>query len=732
MKKILYLVLILSFTSSAQSLAGRKFALDPGHGSPRSATCEPETKRFETYVNHIVVPYLKQYLISAGATVITTRADFDSLGPCITLSDREAIANNNNVEYFQSVHHNAFQGTANYSLVLFEQIRTLSCPTGNPQWPGQTDVMAAIQAQKLFANMYTTNGYPRGDSCFLGYNLGVLNNLNMPGTLSEGSFFDFPQERIRLANLDYLRTEAQTLFYSFLQYYNQPLPSYATITGVITNSALGTPVKKVRVEIPSAGKTYMIDSLGNGYYRFDSLAAGSYTIYAYTSTDTSSFNINVAAGSINKANFSIEQAEDVGPVKLLSVTPGPGTINLSWEKPSGLTDTIDIYLSEDGTNFPSVPFRKVAGSVTSLSFSGLTPNQSYYVKLKGRNIFGESPYFSKTYGAYTASSGDRVLIVDAFNRYGGSGSYQFPYHNFASYYGEALTQLGIRFATVTNSAITNSTQLNGNKYIIWFCGDESTADETFTTQEQNFVKTYLQNGGYFLTTGSEIAWDLDSRGSATDKDFINNWLKASFSADNPTPNTPVATGVQNTIFQRAEPFNFGQTYPEDWADVISPAGGSSAILRYNATQTAGIAWKGLYPTASNEGAVVFISFPLETISDAASRKFLIEKSFQFFNNGVLDATDEDEDLKPETYNISVYPNPFNPVTRIDVKLPETAEYRLEVYDVLGSKVLDIFSGELSAGKYTFTLDMSLYNSGIYFLRVVSEKINHTQKLVLVK
>ena len=104
-------------------MTGIKICLDPGHGfiPGQASNCgDAETKRFECYINHYVVPQLKVYLQGAGATVITTRADYDSTGPCITLTQRKAIANNANVDFFHSVHHNAFNGTSNYTLTLFK------------------------------------------------------------------------------------------------------------------------------------------------------------------------------------------------------------------------------------------------------------------------------------------------------------------------------------------------------------------------------------------------------------------------------------------------------------------------------------------------------------------------------------------------------------------------------------------------------------------------------------
>ena len=159
MKTMVTLIYIFTVFAFGQNLNGIKICLDPGHGfiPGRASDCgDAETKRFESYINHYVIPQLKLYLQSAGATVITTRADYDSIGPCITLTQRKAIANNANVDFFHSVHHNAFTGTSNYTLTLFKQLNTLNCPNGNSAWPGQADLMASIQASKIFPALQTT------------------------------------------------------------------------------------------------------------------------------------------------------------------------------------------------------------------------------------------------------------------------------------------------------------------------------------------------------------------------------------------------------------------------------------------------------------------------------------------------------------------------------------------------------------------------------------------------
>ncbi|OQY75838.1 MAG: hypothetical protein B6D45_05020, partial [Ignavibacteriales bacterium UTCHB3] len=415
-KYFLILTIFIGLNSYSQNFTGMKFCLDPGHGSPHGSTCEPETKRFEAYVNHIVMPYLKQFLRNDGATVISTRADYDSLGPCMTLSEREAVANNNNVDFFHAIHHNAFNGTANYSLVLFEQLNGDACPNGNPQWPNQADSMAFIMAAELYAGIYTTTGYGRGDFCFLGYNLGVLNDLNMPGVLSEGSFFDNIPEATRLANLDYLRTEAEAQYLSYLKYFKKPLPATGSLVGIVNNRATGQPVSGVTVKLTTLNKSYTVDMLGNGFYRFDSLAPGTYPVTVISNIDTVETNVVVQAGKINKQNLTSGSADAPTQMKLLSVTGGDGSLNITWGQPTGVVDSVQIFINTTGEIPSGAPYITVPANSNSYSVTGLDAGKGYYVGLKGKNTTGVSAVTSKIYGAYTSAIGEAVLIVDGFNR----------------------------------------------------------------------------------------------------------------------------------------------------------------------------------------------------------------------------------------------------------------------------------------------------------------------------
>lgn len=61
-----------------------------------------------------------------------------------------------------------------------------------------------------------------------------------------------------------------------------------------------------------------------------------------------------------------------------------------------------------------------------------------------------------------------------------------------------------------------------------------------------------------------------------------------------------------------------------------------------------------------------------------------------------------------------FPNPFNPVTRIDYRLAIEADVRVAVFDVLGRQVLVLVNGRERAGAHTAWWNAASVSSGIYY------------------
>ncbi len=79
-----------------------------------------------------------------------------------------------------------------------------------------------------------------------------------------------------------------------------------------------------------------------------------------------------------------------------------------------------------------------------------------------------------------------------------------------------------------------------------------------------------------------------------------------------------------------------------------------------------------------------------------------------------------------------YPNPFNPSTSIKFSIPETANVKLIVYDVLGKAITTLVNENKSPGIYEVDFNGSELSSGIYFYKIEMGKYVSVKKMMLIK
>lgn len=79
-----------------------------------------------------------------------------------------------------------------------------------------------------------------------------------------------------------------------------------------------------------------------------------------------------------------------------------------------------------------------------------------------------------------------------------------------------------------------------------------------------------------------------------------------------------------------------------------------------------------------------------------------------------------------------YPNPFNPTTIINYSLPSASHVKLEVFNVLGQRVMLLEDNKKAAGKYSTEFNAAGFPSGIYFYRLTHDGGVATKKMVLLK
>ncbi|HPN38110.1 MAG TPA: T9SS type A sorting domain-containing protein [Melioribacteraceae bacterium] len=79
-----------------------------------------------------------------------------------------------------------------------------------------------------------------------------------------------------------------------------------------------------------------------------------------------------------------------------------------------------------------------------------------------------------------------------------------------------------------------------------------------------------------------------------------------------------------------------------------------------------------------------------------------------------------------------FPNPFNPETKINILIPEEDIINISVFNSLGKKVTEIFSGKISEGEHSFNFNGKQLASGLYFYTVTSKFGTITKKMLLLK
>lgn len=92
---------------------------------------------------------------------------------------------------------------------------------------------------------------------------------------------------------------------------------------------------------------------------------------------------------------------------------------------------------------------------------------------------------------------------------------------------------------------------------------------------------------------------------------------------------------------------------------------------------------------------------------------------------------------PTEFAISNYPNPFNPSTNISYSIPEASNVKLQIYNMLGQKVVELVNTNMDAGNYMTqwngkNQNGQMVNSGIYLSVLETKNKRIVQKMILAK
>lgn len=298
----------------------------------------------------------------------------------------------------------------------------------------------------------------------------------------------------------------------------------------------------------------------------------------------------------------------------LELTWAPGLIGAPWgDSPSGYR----VQTSADGRSWGAGT--AVSGTTHTLAAAA---GELVFARVVATNPGGAS-FPSEVVGARRAASGSApVLVVAAFDRNDRGLLIDHNPHSsigwidrmdlrrmnaydIAVAHGTALDAAGFAFDGASDEA-ASALALSDYAAVVWAAGEESTADETFSSAQQAQVDAYVTAGGALWASGAEILWDLDAQGTAADRAFASGVLGATMQADAASTTAVDGAGA----LSGTGPLDFGDSpYPVEWPDVLATGNEVLALYGGDPTQVAA-AW---------DGQVALFGFPFDSVRDDAVR-----------------------------------------------------------------------------------------------------------------
>jgi spore germination protein YaaH len=397
-----------------------------------------------------------------------------------------------------------------------------------------------------------------------------------------------------------------------------------------------------------------------------------------------------------------------------------------------------LYQSTDGVNFTTGTDFPNAEVI----LNGLSSDSLYYFKMSAFNGNGES-LPSEVLAIKPSSVPADILIVNGFDRVAGTVN-NFDYINR---FAPSVTRSGRVFDSCSNECIIDDfISLQNYEVVIWISGEEGTTDQSFSPAEQQKVSHFLENGGSFFVSGSEIGYDLVEQGNSEDQAFYHDYLKAEYVTDRVPTHT--VSGVVSSIFEDLVNLTFDNglqgTYDVDYPDGFRPAGGSIQCLTYDDFAAglyggAGVQYQGLFGSGALPGKLVYLGVPFETFYPSSTRDSLMGRILQFFGHPSTVITTGNNVSLVQFQLSQNFPNPFNPATTIAFTIPDggMVQVRLEIFDVLGREIITLLNENEPPGRYSVLWDglnkrSQPVPSGVYIYRLTAGEQSLSRKMYLLR
>jgi photosystem II stability/assembly factor-like uncharacterized protein len=223
------------------------------------------------------------------------------------------------------------------------------------------------------------------------------------------------------------------------------------------------------------------------------------------------------------------------------------------------------------------------------------------------------------------------------------------------------------------------------------------------------VGSYIYTFRNFTFINSQTGWLVtDTRKVFKTTDFGSNWDSVSYVPNGSYGINCIYFSSLNIGYAGGEGFDYNGMFKTtnggvNWIAQYTPYPLNGAISMFFVNDTIG--WKdgngGRICYTTNGGGIMQISNTEEQIAD----------DFVLYQN---------------------YPNPFNLSTTIEFEINKSGIYYLKIFDLLGRRVDDLFSKQLTTGKYQIIYNADKLRSGTYFYRLQSNENYKVKSFNIIK
>lgn len=114
-----------------------------------------------------------------------------------------------------------------------------------------------------------------------------------------------------------------------------------------------------------------------------------------------------------------------------------------------------------------------------------------------------------------------------------------------------------------------------------------------------------------------------------------------------------------------------------------------------------------------------------------------QELIQSIQNNYLHVESENTKIIPETIAMKVYPNPFNPICKMDIELSKLEQVQLNILSIKGEHIITLVDEKLNKGRHSFIWDGKTKlkrksSSGLFLIELMVGNSKRVEKVILIK